>query len=156
MAYSYYNPNPVGRYVEDCPVRALSKILDTDWETAKVILSNASFKMADMEHSNEVLAAVLRQNGFYRDVIPNECPDCYTADDFCNDHQKGKFVLFTSSHVIPVIDGVIYDTWDSGKEIPQFYWYKKEIDNNGNDTSGKSLYAANATNAKLSKGSASR
>lgn len=23
MAYSYYNPNPVGRYVEDCPVRAL-------------------------------------------------------------------------------------------------------------------------------------
>lgn len=131
MAYSYYNPNPVGQFVEDCVPRALSKALNTDWETAKVLISNASFKMADMEHSNRVWGAVLRQNGFYREIIPNECPDCYTIEDFCNDHQKGTFVLFTDGHVVTVVDGVLYDAWDSSNEVPQYYWYRKEKDSNG-------------------------
>lgn len=29
-----YNPNPTGRNVDDCAVRAVSKALNTDWETA--------------------------------------------------------------------------------------------------------------------------
>lgn len=122
----YYNPNPAGQFVKDCVPRALSKVLDTDWETAKVLISNASFKMADMENSDKVWSAVLRQNGFYREVIPNECPDCYTVEDFANDHPKGKYVVYTGEHVIAVVDGVIYDHADSSMEVPQYYWYKKE------------------------------
>lgn len=133
MAYTYYNPNPVGRFVRDCVPRALAKALNTDWETAKVLISNASFKMGDMENADSVWSAVLRQNGFYRESIPNECPDCYTMEDFCNDHQKGTFVVYCGNHVCTVIDGVIYDTWDSSNEIPEYYWYKKENDINGND-----------------------
>jgi len=36
MAYEYYNPNPMSRNVGDCSVRAISKALDTDWETAYI------------------------------------------------------------------------------------------------------------------------
>lgn len=139
MAYSYYNPNPVGRFVEDCVPRALAKALDTDWETAKVLISNASFKMGNMEHGDDVWGAVLRQHGFYRDIIPNECPDCYTVEDFCNDHQSGTYVLSCSRHVCTVKDGVVYDAWDSRSEIPEYYWYKKERDNNGNDSTRHSV-----------------
>ena len=126
MAYTFYNPNPLGRFVKDCVPRALSKALNTDWETAKVLLSNASFKMGDMENADDVLSAVLRQNGFYRDIIPNTCPECYTAEDFTNDHQTGTFVLYLGNHFATVVDGVLYDSWDSSLEIPQYYWYKKE------------------------------
>ena len=28
-----YNPNPKGKNVDDCTVRAMSKALDQDWET---------------------------------------------------------------------------------------------------------------------------
>lgn len=126
MAYTYYNPNPVGRFVKDCVPRALSKALNTDWETAKVLISNASFKMGNMENADDVWSAVLRQNGFYREIVPNECPDCYTLEDFANDHNKGTFVVWTDEHVVAVVDGVIYDAWDSSMEIPQYYWYKKE------------------------------
>lgn len=131
MAYSFYNPNPVGRLVGDCVPRALAKALDTDWESAKVLISNASFQMADMETGDSVWGAVLRKNGFYREIIPNECPDCYTVEDFCNDHQEGVFVLYCGGHVCAVKDGVVYDTQDSRYEIPEYYWYKKEKDNNG-------------------------
>ena len=65
-------------------------------------------------------------NGFYRDIIPNTCPDCYTAEDFTNDHQEGTFVLYLGNHFATVVDGIIYDSWDSSSEIPQYYWYKKE------------------------------
>lgn len=121
-----YNPNPAGRSVGDCAVRAVAKALDTDWETAYAKIAAAGFNMGDMPSSDSVWGAVLRQNGFYRENIPNECPDCYTAEDFLNDHPRGVFVLGFGGHVATVADGVLYDSWDSSNEIPQFYWYRKE------------------------------
>mgnify|MGYP001143329198 CR=1 FL=1 len=32
MGYSHYNPNPAGKSVGDCPVRAIAKALDKSWE----------------------------------------------------------------------------------------------------------------------------
>ena len=88
MAYIEYNPNPVSRHVGDCSVRAISKALDIDWESAYVLNAVNGFSMGDMPSSDAVWGATLRQNGFYRYVIPNNCPDCYTAEQFCKDYQK--------------------------------------------------------------------
>lgn len=117
-----YNPNPAGRIVGDCSVRAITKALNIDWETTFWLLCDAAFHMADMPSSNGVWGAVLRQYGFYRHALPNTCPDCYTAEDFCNDNRRGIFVLGFGTHVATVIDGILYDSWDSSQEIPQYYW----------------------------------
>ena len=122
-----YNPNPVGRRkVEDCSVRALAKALGIDWEDAHIKQDMAAIQMGDMAHGDSVWGAVLRQNGFRREAIPNTCPDCYTVEDFCRDHPNGTFVVRVDDHVLTVVDGDIYDTWDSSKEIPLYYWYKEE------------------------------
>ena len=121
-----FNPNPTGRRVGDCAVRAVAKALDVDWETAYSMIATNGFSMGDMPSSNSVWGAVLRQNGFYRQSIPDTCPDCYTADDFCKDNPKGTFVLGFGTHVATVKDGNIYDAWDSSQEIPQYVWYRKE------------------------------
>lgn len=121
-----YNPNPTGRRVGDCAIRAVSKALNTDWETAYALITKNGYEMGDMPSSNSVWGAVLRQNGFYRAAIPNKCPDCYTAEDFCNDHPNGVYVLGFGTHVATVVDGDIYDSWDSSQEIPQYYWYRKD------------------------------
>jgi hypothetical protein len=84
-------------------------------------------QMGDMQNSDAVWGSVLRQNGFYRSAIENTCPDCYTAEDFALDHPIGIYVLGFGKHVSTVVDGVIYDSWDSSREIPQYYWYKKEF-----------------------------
>lgn len=125
MAYIYYNPNPMQRNVGDCSVRAVSKALDTDWETAYIRIMVNGYSMCDMPSSDSVWSAVLRQNGFYRDAIPDTCPDCYTAEEFCKDHPEGTFVLAFGGHVATVVDGDLYDTWDSSNEIPQYFWYRK-------------------------------
>lgn len=43
-----YNPNPVARKVGDCAVRAVAKALDTDWESAYIMLVSNGFAMGDM------------------------------------------------------------------------------------------------------------
>ena len=124
--WQQYNPNPSGRNVGDCAVRAVSKALGVDWETAYSMIAANGFLMGDMPSSNSVWGAVLRQNGFSRAAVPDTCPDCYTAEDFARDNPKGTFVLGFGGHVATVIDGVIYDAWNSSNEIPQFVWYLKD------------------------------
>lgn len=119
--------NPTGRTVGDCSVRAISKALDIDWENAYVLLAVNGFAMGDMPSSDSVWGSVLRQNGFYRKAIPNNCSECYTAEEFARDNPKGTFVLGFGGHVATVKDGILYDSWDSSQEIPQFVWYKKEV-----------------------------
>ena len=121
-----YNPSPTGRNVEDCAVRALTKALNIDWEKAYALMAAAGFEMGDMPHSNSVWGAVLRQHGFYRAVIPNTCPDCYTAADFCKDNPKGIYVLGFGRHVATVVNGQLFDSWNSENEIPQFVWYRRD------------------------------
>lgn len=122
-----YNPNPTGRMVGDCAVRAVAKALDVDWETAYDMIALNGYYMGDMPSSDSVWGSVLRQNGFYRAAIPDRCPDCYTAADFCRDNPEGVFVLGFGGHVATVEDGMIYDSWDSSQEIPQYYWYRKDV-----------------------------
>jgi len=77
-----------------------------------------------MPSSNSVWGAVLRQNGFTRTALPPTCPDCYTARDFAEDHPYGTYVLGFGNHVATVVNGQLYDSWDSSNEIPQYYWEK--------------------------------
>jgi len=122
----HYNPNPAGRNVGDCSVRAIAKALNTDWETAYMLITENGYYMGDMPSSDSVWGSVLRQHGFYRTAISNKCPDCYTVADFCEDNPKGIFVLGFGGHVATVIDGILYDSWDSSTEIPIYVWYRKD------------------------------
>lgn len=120
-----YNPNPKNKRVEDCVVRAMAKALDTDWNKAYLMIVSQGLSMCDMPHSNAVWGAVLKREGFKRLAVPNTCPDCYTAKNFCEDHPEGTFVLGFGQHVATVIDGILYDSWNSSDEIPQYYWYRR-------------------------------
>ena len=126
MGWKKYQPNPTGRNVGDCAVRAVSAALGVDWETAYALIAAAGYEMGDVISSNAVWGAVLRQNGFYRKAIDNQCPDCYTAADFAREHPKGVYVLGFGNHVATVSNGMILDSWDSSQEIPQYYWYRKD------------------------------
>lgn len=122
--WQFYNPNPARNRVGDCTVRAISKALDQDWETTYAGLTAYGFMLCDMPNANHVWNAYLKSKGFKRHIIPNDLPDDYTVSDFCEENPHGTYILAIDGHVVCVIDGMYYDTWDSGGEIPIYYWAK--------------------------------
>jgi len=126
MTFIQYNPNPKRKSTIDCTIRALSKALDTDWDDAYIHLCMKGFVMKNMPSANEVWHELLKDEGYTQHIIPNTCPDCYTVRDFCYEHPDGLYILGTGSHVITVENGNYYDNWDSGDEVPIYYWERRQ------------------------------
>ena len=123
--WQYVNKNPRNKCVGDCTVRAISTATGNGWMETYLDLCLFGLLMADMPSANAITTAYLKKQGFQRKTIPETCPDCYSVKDFCEDHKEGVYVLGTGSHMVAVIDGNYYDAWDSGDEIPVYYFYKK-------------------------------
>lgn len=124
--YSYYQPNPLGRSVGDCTVRAISKALVQTWEETYVGLALEGFTRGDLPNADSVWGPYLKDRGFTRNWIPDDCPDCMTVGRFAEENPHGTFILsMPGRHVLTVADGVIYDSWDSSMEIPTYYWSKE-------------------------------
>ncbi len=124
--YQYYNPNPLKQRVGDCTIRAITKATGKSWDEVYISLALQGYIMANMPDANAVWGAYLKRIGFRRGIVPEICPDCYSIKDFCTDHPVGTFILALSGHVVAVRDGDYFDAWDSGEEIPIYYWYKED------------------------------
>lgn len=121
MSYIFFQNNPCQRTAGDCAVRAISCVLNIDWDDAYMLLANEGYRMCEMPSGNAVWGSVLRQNGFKRFVMA-ETNKTYTIKKFAQDHSKGVYVVCTGTHVVPIVDGYYFDSWDSGNEIPEYYW----------------------------------
>lgn len=120
--YVPYNPNPKKHKVGDCTVRAICKATGNEWEQVYAGLTAFGFILSDMPSANHVWGSYLRQRGFRRYLVDDHGRDDYSVEDFCRDNPSGIFVLAIYGHVVCVADGRYYDSWDSGQEIPQYYW----------------------------------
>lgn len=126
MSYTYYNLNPAGKAVGDCVVRALSKALGQSWDQTYIDLCLEGYMRGDLPNADSIWGAYLAGRGYVRRLLPDDCPDCYTVEDFARDNPRGTFILsMPGRHVVTVVDGVVYDSWDSRNEVPVYFWTKE-------------------------------
>lgn len=126
MAYIERNLNPLGKKTGDCVIRSIATVMNEEWDRIYIDLMLEGYAMKEIPTANYLWGDYLRKWGFTRNVIPNSCPKCYTVKDFAKDHPEGRFVLATGTHAVAVVDGNYVDTWDSGNEIPIYYWQMGE------------------------------
>jgi hypothetical protein len=130
------NENPFDLDTGDCVIRALTTGLNYNWFMVHDELCFLSRKMGDMPSSNRVWKQYLYEKGYSEFIAQNSCPNCLTVEKFCKTHPKGRYILstceytkakdnliVTGTHVVAVIDGNYYDTWDSGADVPLSYFY---------------------------------
>ena len=107
--YNHFNPNPCGKNVGDCTVRAIVKATGKDWGEIYLRLCIQGYLDGDMPSANACWGRYLRSIGYRRYIAPDTCPDCYTV-----------------GHVVCVCDGMIWDSWDSSNENILYYWVKED------------------------------
>lgn len=121
-----YNPNPKGLLVGDCVIRAISKALGITWEDAYMAVCMEGYAMKDLPNANRVWGHYLQEHGFQREWLPDECPECYTVQQFAADHPDGTYILAIDGHVVCCQSGDWWDSWDSKDRTPLYVWHKKE------------------------------
>ena len=119
------NANPLKKLVGDCVIRAICVAENKEWDDIYLEIMLKGYEMKDISSSNAVWGTYLKEIGYSRFIIPNTCPDCYTIADFVKDNPVGTFILATGTHVVAVKDGRYFDTWDSGAEVPIYYFEKE-------------------------------
>lgn len=122
--FMYLNQNPSDKNTTDCVIRGIMTLENQSWQQTMLELTAYSYFMHEIIDVNNVWEKYMNDKGYRRIELPDTCPDCYTLRKFCRLHPYGKYLVCTGSHVIAVIDGDYYDTWNSGNEIVRYYFRK--------------------------------
>ena len=116
------NPNPKRKHVPDCVIRALAIALNKRWLEVYDELYFLGREEADVSCHDLLWGMYLKLHGFDQFALPASCPECITINEFTKHYPKGTYIIGTGSHAVAVIDGNYYDSWDSGEEVPTFFW----------------------------------
>lgn len=125
--YKYYQPNKkdLKDKYGDCVVRALTKVTGKDWVQVFDELIPIARELQCMPNGQPCYEAYLKQNGFtYQGISNKKGTKRPTVDRFAKDHPNGVYFLRVANHVVAVVDGIYYDTWESGNYSLYGYWTK--------------------------------
>lgn len=125
--YKYYQPNKKDLKDEygDCVIRALTKATGKEWLVVFDELTPIARELQCMPNSKPCYEAYLRLHGFtYTGISNKKGTKRPTVDRFAKDNPKGIYFLRVANHVVTVVDGIYYDTWQSGDKSLYGYWSK--------------------------------
>ena len=131
MGYKYYQPNHLDIKDEygDCTIRALSKALDCSWLEAfdKTIPICRKYQVANIfDAPARIRKEFLDQLGFdYQGISNKRGTTRPTVASFAKAHKKGTYILNVAGHEVACVDGVYYDTWDSGRKSLYGYFERR-------------------------------
>lgn len=123
--WQYANPNPCRSEEPDCVVRAIAIATEQDWDTVHWDLCRLSHEKCTMPSVNWLWGLYLKIHGFEKFLLPENCPGCVTVREFAKRYPKGTYVIGTGSHAVCVRNGDWLDAWDSGDEVPTYFYRKR-------------------------------
>lgn len=118
------NPNPKRKEAPDCVIRAVCIALGVSWYKVHRDLCILSAVECSVPNDDHVWGKYLYELGFTPFILPESCPKCITVSKFCEVFSHGTYIIGTGNHAVTVIDGNYYDSWNSGEQIPSFFWKK--------------------------------
>ena len=107
--FVYYNANPLGRQVNDCTVRAISKATGKSWDSTYVELSEYARLQGNMPDDVEYIDGYLKEN--FSEVCGCKGKQI-TIRDFIRQNPEGTFLITMNGHITCCINGCILDTFD--------------------------------------------
>lgn len=126
--YKYYQPNNKDLKDEygDCVMRALSKVMNKTWLEMFDDITPLSRELQCPFNCKTCYETYLKNNGFvYHGISNKKGSKRPTVESFAKEHKKGTYYLNVANHCVAVVNGVYYDTWDSGYKSLYGYFEKE-------------------------------
>lgn len=138
-----YNANSTGRNTGDCVCRALSLAYNMSYTATHTELVKRAGK-GNRYNIRPVYEGFIEDHGVESIVLQ---ADLLTLAEFCDTYGKsGTYLVLTNedkdrkyaSHIVCVIDGAVYDSWDSCKSyVKRYYIVNKSASTNTYDRSAE-------------------
>ena len=161
-AYKYYNANTRNNNVGDCVKRAISLALGRDYDEVSAELNKLKRSLnVDAFNVPYVYSRYLRKFNVVPKNLNPTAENSVTESEFAKAYPSGTYILevgkaklssysrfktyVPSNHLVAVIDGDIYDSWDSSDDIVHVVYKVKE-----ESTEFKSYDMSNVLNAVVS------
>lgn len=126
--YQYYQPNKKDIKDEygDCVIRALTKVIGKEWQEIFDELVPIARNFQCMPNSKICYESYLKMNGFiYHGISNGKGTKRSTVYEFTRDNHDGIYVLRVAHHLVASVNGIYFDTWDSGYKSLYGYWEKR-------------------------------
>ena len=121
-----YNPNPMKRTdASDCVIRAVCMATNRCWYDVYDDIYLFGRQTCNMPPDDRVWGEYLYRIGFQPFLLPDACPECTTVEAFCDYFPYGTYIIGTGTHAVCVMDGNYYDSWDSGRTVPSFFFERR-------------------------------
>lgn len=125
--YKYYQPNKKDLKDEqgDCAIRCLTKFYNIEWTEAFDLLVKYARESQTMINSLNNIKELFDNNKIKYTTIYKQR---LTVKEFAKKYNKGTYALYIRvgfrTHLVTVVDGIYYDTWDCGSKLVYGYWEK--------------------------------
>lgn len=132
--FHFYNANPKNRYTGDCVYRALSTATEIPYNNVVMKMAELICKTGNAEPINEFL----KLHGWVKCKQPRKSDNTkYTGKQFCEtimkdkqrlglttDNRKRIIANIGGHHIVAIIDGKVWDIWDSTNGCIGNFWIK--------------------------------
>lgn len=125
--YKYYQPNKKDLKDEygDCVIRSLTKVTGKEWLQVFEELLPYARELQCMPNGKACYERYLISHNFvYHGISNKKGTKRPTVASFTKEHKEGTYLLRVANHCVAVVDGIYYDTWDSGDCCLYGYWEK--------------------------------
>lgn len=136
--FHYHNANPKNRITGDCVFRAVSVALGQSWEQTVVEMAELSCKHGFALNDTKGIDKYMEYKGWKRMPQPRKADGTkYTGEEWCkqlqedivwagNGEQLKRIVAnIGGHHAVAIIDGKVWDIWDSTDGCIGIYWVKR-------------------------------
>ena len=106
MSYKFYNANVLGKFHNDCSIRAISLAEGKTWDETYDELSEIAQRNGIILDDVNFIEPLLDSR--YKRVCFRE----KTVGEFAEEHPMGVYLVTMKGHITCCMNGVIYDTFD--------------------------------------------
>lgn len=136
--FHWHNENPKGRITGDCRIRAIATATGMEYNNVVLALALIQMETGYDQCTNQGIDILMDVLGWKKQKQPRK-PNGkkYTGKEFCKVQQKGVsengivispriFCNIGGHHEVAIVDGKVWDIWDSTGGCIGNYWVKED------------------------------